>query len=267
MAARDERRDPHRTVDLLWGDASAPARGPRPALSLDQIIWAGVEVADAEGLTAVSMRRVAEKLGFTTMSLYRYVPSKGDLLDLMADAVVGPPPADVVACDDWRHALVHWARNTMLMYRERPWVLEVPLNGPPMGPNHLRWMEAGLSAMTDSGMDPGDMIGALMLLSGYVRGHAQLTSSLSQVESRTGVSVGQWDAAYARTLERAVTDGQHPALAKVVQAGVFDEPDAPEWLGYDFEFGLARIIDGIEVHVRGRAPVAGQSDELSATLE
>lgn len=255
MATRDDRRDPHRTLDLLWDGQQQPARGPRPGLSLEQIVRTAVSVADADGLGAVSMRRVAEDLGFTTMSLYRYVPSKGDLLDLMVDAVSAALPTGSVP-DGWRSGLARWAHESMAMYRLRPWVLEVPINGPPMGPNQVAWMEWALQCMWGSGLEADDMIGVLMLLTGYVGGHAKLTSTLSQAEARTGAGPSEWDSAYARMLERVAGDGTHPALAHIVTAGVFDPGDGDltdeEWLDHDFEFGLERILDGVAAHIRSR---------------
>src|SRR5215207_6107774 len=97
-----ERKGLDRTLELLWGARRRPRRGPKPSLSVEQIVSAAVEVADDEGLAALSMQRVAERLGFTTMSLYRYVPGKGELIDLMLDAAFGRPPDPEDEAPNWR---------------------------------------------------------------------------------------------------------------------------------------------------------------------
>ena len=74
-----------RSVELLWGQPERPNRGPKPGLSVERIVRVAIEIADAEGLPAVSMQRVASEFGFTTMSLYRYVPGKNELIDLMIE--------------------------------------------------------------------------------------------------------------------------------------------------------------------------------------
>ena len=91
------RGDPRRSLDLLWGDAPRPSRGPKPGLDVATIVAAAIALADADGLDGLSMRRVAERLGVGTMSLYTYVPSKAELLDLMLDTVYGEQAAAIRA--------------------------------------------------------------------------------------------------------------------------------------------------------------------------
>src|SRR6266496_4469960 len=100
------------SAELLWGQRERPSRGPKPGLSLDGIVRAAIKIADAEGLDAVSMQRVAAEFGFATMSLYRYVPGKSELIDLMIDTAIGPPPDLSVIPGGWRPKLTVWARHT-----------------------------------------------------------------------------------------------------------------------------------------------------------
>src|SRR3954447_23938791 len=100
-------RDGKMTVDFLWQEPSRPTRGPKPALTLDRIADAAIAVADAEGLAAVSMQRVAADLGYTKMSLYRYLPGKAELVAAMLERGIGGPPATVPG--GWRAALTGWA--------------------------------------------------------------------------------------------------------------------------------------------------------------
>jgi AcrR family transcriptional regulator len=132
------------SVELLWGLRDRSRRGgPKPALSLDRIVSAAIELADAGGLAAVSMSRLADKLGFTTMSLYRYIASKEELLLLMIDASIGPPP-QVDGSAGWRERAEAWSRELLVFYRTHPWILEVPISGLPAGPRQLLWFDRGL---------------------------------------------------------------------------------------------------------------------------
>jgi AcrR family transcriptional regulator len=243
-------RDPQRTLELLWGAAAPGSRGPRPSLTLARIVDTAVAVADADGLPAVSMRRVADELGVTTMSLYRYVPSKDVLLELMLDAATGIPPEQQTPPESWRPALERWARAIKTRYRERPWMLQVTIAGPPMGPNNLAWMDAGLAPLQDTGLSPEDMLYVLLLLFIYVRGQAQLGFGMTEAEERTGVPARERDEVYAQMMQALVSTGRYPALAQIAASGVFeladDDPDA------DFEFGLSRILDGVQALVQVR---------------
>src|SRR5438105_13318066 len=109
------------SVELLWGPGKRPSRGPKPGLSLERIVLAAIAIADAEGLSAVSMQRVAAECGFTTMSLYRYVPSKNELLDLMIDTAVGQPPKLHEIPGGWRPKLAEWAWQTWSGFHQHPW--------------------------------------------------------------------------------------------------------------------------------------------------
>jgi AcrR family transcriptional regulator len=103
-------------------------------MTLTEIVAAAVDLADASGLAGVSMSKVAKALGFTTMSLYRYVSSKDDLVILMADAALGSPPPRTGPPLPWRDALSSWTRSLLAVYREHPWITDVPISGPPAAP-------------------------------------------------------------------------------------------------------------------------------------
>src|SRR5215207_4733722 len=122
-----ERFDPElpRAVALAWGVAANPQRGPKRELSIERIV-------DAEGLAAVSMSRVAASLGFTTMSLYRYVTSKDDLILLMQEAATDVPrPAEAVE-RGWREGVTAWVLAIRGAYREHPWLVDIPISGAPI---------------------------------------------------------------------------------------------------------------------------------------
>src|SRR5215475_5711536 len=137
-------------LDLLWGRRQRGRRGPRPGLSVDSIVTAAVALADAEGLEAVSMARVAKALGFTTMSLYRHVRSKDELLVLMLARVMEMPPERPY--DGWREGLSNWAWDLLRGVREHPWIVYVPIAPPPATPPSITVMERGLTPLADTGM-------------------------------------------------------------------------------------------------------------------
>lgn len=255
---RDEQDAPvdlRRKLELLWGDRVRPSRGPKPELSRDRIVAAAIEVADADGLPALSMRRVAERLGFTTMSLYRHVPSKAELVDLMADAIVGePPPLDQ---GGWRPNLAAWARGNLEIVRRHPWGLPLAAadGAPPLGPNSLAWLESALRALSGTGLDEGEQIAVVILISSWVRGEAQILIGQAAAERDTGIDPTQWGPIYARLLRSVIDEASHPALSAVVAAGVFDLPQqAPE---EDFSFGLELLLNGVEQLIAARAAATG----------
>jgi AcrR family transcriptional regulator len=226
------------SLAAAWGRRERPSRGPRPGLSLDRIADAGVRVAQTEGLAAVSMARVAQELDASTMSLYRYVASKDELLTLMVDAAVGPPPpAD--PDEDWRAGLARWTWSYHARLSEHPWGVRVPITGPPATPNQVAWMEQALWAMRDSGLSEEEKASVLLLLSGYVRNEATLTAELTA----TGFISDEAMMGYTRLLRTLTDPAEFPALHALLDAGVFDRADPPE---KEFGFGLERILDGIE---------------------
>ncbi|MFC3995950.1 TetR/AcrR family transcriptional regulator [Nocardiopsis sediminis] len=249
-----------RIVDLLWGGPPRASRGPRPKLSLDRIVRTAIGIADIEGLDAVSMQRVAKELGYTTMSLYRHVPAKEQLVLVMVDTAVGRAP-EVGRIEGWREQLEAVARALLATYQRRPWVLEAHSPGPPVGPGGLSWLEAFLGPLTRAGLDPGEAISAVTFLDGALRGLGRLGADMNRTRGRAGVSAVQAARDYADTLRGVVTDDAFPMLAGLVRDGLFDPPPgaveegAEEGvdMGTEVEFGLQRLLDGIHVHTRRRA--------------
>jgi AcrR family transcriptional regulator len=244
--AKRKRSSVGRGLELLWGTPGSRSRGPKPALSLHDITITAIALADRDGLASLSMRRVAEKLGFTTMSLYRYVPGKDELVEVMRDAAIGvPPPADPSA--SWRDELAAWARASLAMHHRHPWLLDVEIRRPPFGPNHLRWLDAGLRIVSALDLDAQHRLRAVLFVDAYVRGFARITVGLAQEERRTGTNHAELEQIYASIFATVAAGGEYPALTDAIAAGGFD-PGTP--VGDDFEFGLARALDGVEAFVR-----------------
>ncbi|WP_395832990.1 TetR/AcrR family transcriptional regulator [Archangium violaceum] len=241
-----------RSLEMLWGRTERRPRGPAQALSLERIVAAAIELADAEGLHTLSMARLAERLGCGTMSLYRHVASKDDLLVFMMDAAPGKPPVIDVAVDGWRGGLERWARELRSIYFQHPWVLQVNTGLPPLEPGQLAWLDSGLRTLADTGLSPDKKLAVILLVLHYVRGEAQLHVGLLRTNEHSSWSSQETQAWYGRTLARLIDAERFPALAELSAAGTFDPGDSSDDGTADFDFGLARILDGVGLLVRAR---------------
>lgn len=237
--ARGAAGGPDRTAELLWRE-NLPT--PRPGLSLDRIIAVGVELADAEGLTGLTMRGVAQRLGFTTMSLYRHVSGRDQLVDLMRDAVTGPVPPDPDGAD-WRTRLTACTRHAWQLRRQHPWLAEVRGARRLPGPHGVAFYERMLTAVAGSGLPAADVVAVVGLVGRFIDSEALLLVEAAETERSTGVSDEQWWSGRDAVFERL---SDYPTLTRLWTDGGFDRPADP------FEFGLARLLDGIEVLIADR---------------
>lgn len=234
----------------LWERLERPEPEPKAGLSLGRIARAAVELADEGGLEAVSMARVAGRLGFTTMSLYRHVRNKDELLLLMLDAVAAVPAELDEPCAGWRDGLRRWCRAQWEMLRTHAWIVHVPITGPPVTPNQLAWTDRALAVLGGTGLGERDKAGVVLLVATYMHATARLGADLGPAAS--GASI----AAHSALLSSRVDAGRLPALRAAVEAGAFDYPaDLPEHeRRFDYEFGLDRILDGVEALISGSRP-------------
>ncbi|HEY3923375.1 MAG TPA: TetR/AcrR family transcriptional regulator [Acidothermaceae bacterium] len=231
------------SIELAWGLRDRSGKGPKRALTLERIVAAGIAVAGLEGLGAVSMARVAAEVGSSTMALYRYLPSKDDLLELMVDSGLGRPPA-VFKNVRWRKGLRLWAEGIRDAYRAHPWALRVPISGPPLGPNNLRWFEAALSCLRNTSLTEQQKVSVVLLVSGFVRNEETLTMDIVAKI----VASGQPPENYGRQLARLVDQAHFPSLYSAVVSGALEDENFEDpGLDAEFEFGLERILDGIAV--------------------
>jgi AcrR family transcriptional regulator len=221
-----------RALQILWLDPPARRTG---GLSRERIVAAAIELADTDGLGALSMARLAERLGCGTMSLYRHVANKDELLTFMLSAAPAPPPtADP---SDWRGALADWATGLWDVYHQHPWVLQTAAAGPPADPGQLAWLDAGLAALGATGLAERDKLAAVMAVLHYVRGAAALAIDAGQVDGPQ----------YPALLRRLLDADRFPALAAAVEAGVFDDADDDHLA--EFRSGLGQLLDGIAAKV------------------
>jgi AcrR family transcriptional regulator len=232
-------------VALMWGLRDERRRGPKPSLTAEDITRAAIELADAEGLAAVSMARVAERLGNSTMALYRHVKSKDELLVLMTDAALERPeplPEGV----DWRTGLTFWAAGVLTAVRKHRWYASLPISGPPAGPNNLAWFDSALGALADTGLTEEAKVGVVMGLMTYVQGEIRLSLDLAAGFTDNPEAFSR----YGATLARVVDPRQLPALARVLEAGVFDDNISfDESSDADFDFGLELYLDGLAAFI------------------
>jgi AcrR family transcriptional regulator len=232
-------------VAAMWRLREAPRRGPKPSLTLDEIVRAAIEIADAEDLAAVSMARVAERLGNSTMALYRHVKSKDELLVIMSDAALerpDPMPEGV----DWRTGLTFWADGVLTAIRRHKWYAKLPISGPPAGPNNLAWFDSALGVLAQTGLPEEAKVGVVMGLITYVQGEIRMAFDLA------AGYVDNPDAfqRFGSTLRRVADPRVYPAVARTVEAGVFDEVGSfEEDNETDFDFGLQLYLDGVAAFI------------------
>ncbi|MBK0419359.1 TetR/AcrR family transcriptional regulator C-terminal domain-containing protein [Leucobacter sp. CSA1] len=282
-----------RTLALAWGLAAAPQRGPKRELTLERIVEAAIAIADAEGLAAVTMQRVAKTFEFSTMALYRYVATKEELHHLMLDAALGGAEVGGAAAEgaasgggnfapaasgDWREELGSFVRGLVEGYRRHPWALDISL-APDIHlmPGQIRVADRGLRVMRDLPLPPDAKLGVLSLLAAFARGQADverevLAGAITPAETRA-------------LIEEAVTPAQFPQVAALVRTGVYfgDPPagetardrrsDADEMLDFSTQVlvaGLSAILSEMpetpaEAESRGREPTPREAYEAAET--
>jgi AcrR family transcriptional regulator len=238
-------------LDALWGTRRRSERGRRRSLSVERIVATAVELADGSGLDAVTMTRVADRLGFTAMALYRHVRSKDELVMLMVETAVTPPAwENATAPRGWRRGLEHWSRDLLGVVRAHPWLLAIPLSTVPFGPSRLDWLERGLQALAETALTEDEKAALILLLNNYVFSEARIAAEAGT----SGPGTDEEHALVAeegRMLSALVDVERFPAVRRALEAGIFDPAgiDRDE----DFAFGLDRILDGIERLVDERA--------------
>jgi AcrR family transcriptional regulator len=236
-----------RGIALAWGVAANPQRGPKREMSVERIVEAAVEIADAEGLGAVSMAAVAARLGFTPMSLYRYVTAKDDLILLMQEEATGLPSEDALTGDDWRARLTALYRQQVHQYTQHPWVLEVPITGSPATPNSAAWMDAGLAALAETPLSHEERLAVLLLVTGAARWTGMVLAGYQRAEHDRGVSGGEITASEDALYRTLITEDAYPHLRAAIDAGVFLDDSDP------FAFGLERSLDGVAAYMEAAA--------------
>jgi AcrR family transcriptional regulator len=214
-------------------------------LSRDRVVHAAIAIADVEGLAMLSMRRVATDLGVATMSLYRHVPSKDELMLLMTDTVFTEEPFPTRPPPGWRERLEIAGHLMWTVFRRHPWAAEVlSITRPQVMPNLLPYTEWVLTVLRELGLDMNDMMHTHLTLFGHVRGMALSLQSEVQAQQDTGMTNDEWMETQESELRGAIASGRFPTFEYIIQQQFDYDMDAV------FEYGLHRLLDGIEVKLR-----------------
>ncbi|SEO52436.1 TetR/AcrR family transcriptional regulator [Paenibacillus sp. OV219] len=235
---------------ISWGYVKQQKRGPKGELSIKMIVDAAIAIADKDGLSAVSMNRVAQSLGYSAMSLYRYIQSKEDLILLMQEAVCAYDVPPISEDEDWREGLRDFVRVTASVFCAHPWFGDIPVSGVPMTPNHLQIVDWALRSLRNMPFNDYEKMSFVLLVSSYAR-----SVGLIQRDMILAVRAGKTPEAfsglsYTGALKQLVTADAYPDLHPVVESGVYTgENEVENTVGNDFDFGLERILDGIQVYL------------------
>jgi AcrR family transcriptional regulator len=246
--------DPARSLALLWGSHTKPGRS---GLTVRSIVGTAIELADAGGLDAVSMRTVAEQLKVGTMSLYTHVPGRGELTDLMFDSVYGDLYADVDEPSrqpgGWRAALEFIAHRNWEVLTKHPWIHEVPTMRTALGPNITMKYEAELRPLDGLGLTDVEMDSALTLVLTHVQGTARAGAEQLRNQRESGLSDEEWWRQISPTLTHVMSGThQHFPVAGRVGTAVGEQFQSVIDPAHALSFGLTRILDGIDLLISQR---------------
>lgn len=254
----------------IWMRPETPERsgpGRRPGFDRAAITRVAVELADIGGLETVTMRRVATELGTGAMSLYRYVSSRDDLVDLMIDAVVGEIDLPAHPTGDWRRDLCLVAEQIREVGLRHPWQIPLANRRPTLGPNSLRVLEFTLAALDGYGLDIDEISALAGMLDDYAHSAVHREIGWLDQARRTGMDIAQWMSGYVGPyVARIVASGNYPMFTRTIR-----EARVPHLTPEErFRYGLERVLDGIAaalpagtgpVRARPAAPPPGTTPE------
>jgi len=251
-SARTGAGDPARTLQLLWRDPAAiPRHGPRQALTVGQVVAAATGLADAEGLDAVTMRRVASNLGVVPMTLYTYVPGKAELLDLMLDAAYQRMPRADTAGQPWQQRVTTVAAENRALFEAHPWAAAISTARPPLGPGLIAKYEHELSAFDGLGLDDIQMDAALTHVLAFVQAWARAAADAQATRRDTAMDDEQWWAASEPVLRKVLDPAAYPLAVRVgTAAGTAHRAAYDPRHAYDF--GLQIILGGLAALIGSR---------------
>jgi AcrR family transcriptional regulator len=248
MKAAKTTREQEPEFDSIWLRPERRGRGGARDLSRAQIVDAAIAIADAEGIEAVTMRRIATTLRAGTMSLYWHVPSKEHLLELMRDVVIGEVRMPDPPSGDWRADLRQIAYESRATMKRHPWMMEVFASAPSFGPNMLRHADLSLAAVDGLGLDVQTMFAITNVVDDYVMGFTLGEINQVVARQRSGISEEdlrkQWFSRLEPYMRQVVATGNYPRLARV-------QENPLDFLGSDriFAFGLECVLDGVAARI------------------
>lgn len=232
-----------------WVGRPAARMGPKPALTIERIADAAVAIADAEGISGVSMQRVAAEFDYTKMSLYRYVGGKDDLMAAMIDRAVGDVPM-LDTSGGWRLRLEAWTQSLADTWERHPWLPAATMGDRSMGPNEIGWIESAIDTLADTALTPAEQMAVVLLICGHVR----------NTQSAATAGTQPWTGGRQRELVRE-HETEFPALSRFLDGPVVDgSADRGR------AFGLACILGGVEAILASRAKRARPVKSQRSTL-
>lgn len=229
------RGDIERTLKLLW---KPDGETRRRTLTVATIVDRAIAIADERGLDAVSIRTVAAELGVGTMSLYRYVPSKAELLDLMLDRaqrfeIDELPPG-------WREAMTTWGLEQWQLHTTHRWLPFVDQSRPVLGPNAVHRLDVAMAALAGTGLTDQEKVSLIVTIESFITALARTENSAAAATERTGIADHEFWHAQEQTLTQAMLSGRFPAMAKLGE-----DTFTGTSLG-TLDFGLTAILDGVQ---------------------
>lgn len=237
--------DPRPILELLWDGVQAPRRGPRHSLTVERIVGAATEIAEEQGIAALSMRGVAARLGVSATSLYTYVPDKGALLAVMLDSMVAEATLPHTLPGNWRDKVVAWAEADLRGYRSHPWVIDLLAAAHPVGPGAMAWMDSAMRAFDHTGLTDREILAVIEAVDCYVRGIGVRAVDADRTARRRARDGRSWSDAEQDYLASRPELGSFPAISRLADTG----PSVDEV----FEEGLSFLLDGIERRIRSAA--------------
>lgn len=231
-------------LELLWRTGPEASRGPRKGLTVDAVVAAAVELADREGLEALTVRRLAQELGKAPMTLYTYVPGKTELVALMLDFLFADMEWSEVEGRPWRERLAVVARDNYALYRAHPWAAAASPSRPPLGPGQCAKYERELRALEGLGLSDVEMDDVLAHLLGFVRIAAQDAAQADAERAASAMSDQEWWEVNGPLLAKVLDPERFPTAVRVGQAAG-EAHDAAYDADHAFEFGLERTLDGL----------------------
>jgi AcrR family transcriptional regulator len=233
-------------------ETTTPARstrGPQPTFSRDQIAAIAVQIADAEGIEAASIRRIASAIGSGATSLYRYIATKDEILDLMIDAALAESPSPKPS-GDWRKDLRRIIERSHATILRHPWMIHISTFRLSRGTHTIRWLESTLVAIDGLGLDIDEMLIISNTLHAFARGYAAGEIAEQEAGRRSGLDRDQWMKSRAHETRALLATGNFPMFNRVVvDAKAPHDPRAAE---RGFTLGLDLLLDGIAVQIAAR---------------
>jgi AcrR family transcriptional regulator len=238
----------------LWQAAADPARPPRLGLSLDRVVDGAIALADDAGLEAVSMARLAKRLGFTTMSVYRYVASKDELLLFMHDRAWHPTGYTDDASRPWRERLADWCLQQREHMRRHPWLVQIRTTDRMGTPSQLAWHDHGLATLEGTPLTEDEKSIVLITLFGHVAYDAQVMADFAHA-TRVGHDFEETADGFFEAIRAAATPERFPSLHRAVVSGGFQDLTATQMSDPDavFRLGMDTFLDGVELLVARRS--------------